>query len=560
MSHLNGAKDKDNLEFKWGIKKGIGGPHGDIQFYESFTFDGEEYFLYDCVYMFRENEPEPDIGKLVKIWETPSHTKRVKVVWFFRPIEIRNWSGDDEPLQNELFLACGEGTGLYNLNPLEAICGKCNVICASKDERNSQESKVELRMADFIFYRTFDVGSYTISDRFPDRIAGIKVEYYFNKKKDQNFGAQTKFNEKLKERTAKSISRLNFYTEAAATNAMKSGMSSTRSPLVKESKNAVASLGKQAHCPDENSALKAKTFTLRTGTGTGTGSPVEKNMRYKDSSPMSAPENRPPKKRKLLDSMSLEIQSNALLDPGEGSDPKTLWVPKNASKEELIKGLPASQNRGLSTGFIHGNVSRISNQAVSQTEQNKDRKKWFKPPPWDERMQNAQRQGTLVLLENLDPSSTSSEVEDIVSCAFNEKVVARVIERTTFCSPHYGQAFAIFRSKDKADLAISELKRRCLILTSGRPVIGSRVSPREPTKPTAYAGHLIINRFKHLKQREEMRNAVSTSHYAQPNTIEYEMAMDWRILQEKSDIWWNKLHEQQANEIEVVRSQRKDLI
>lgn len=31
------------------------------------------------------------------------------------------------------------------------------------------------------------------------------------------------------------------------------------------------------------------------------------------------------------------------------------------------------------------------------------------------------------------------------------------------------------------------------------------------------------------------KDAVSTSHCSQPNTVEYDMAMDWVLLQEKSE-------------------------
>lgn len=108
--------EEDSLSFSWGIMKGTGGPNKDIQFYESFTYDGVEYSLYDCVYLWRDNQI--DIGKLLKIWETATHKKKVKVLWFFRPNEIRNWLGDVKPLKNEIFLASGKGIGLYNLIPL----------------------------------------------------------------------------------------------------------------------------------------------------------------------------------------------------------------------------------------------------------------------------------------------------------------------------------------------------------------------------------------------------------------------------------------------------------
>lgn len=109
---LQEPKEDEDLQFGWGLSKGA------INLYKSFTLDGIEYSLYDCVYMWRAGQAEPDIGKLLRIWETESHEKKVEVVWFFRPIEIANWLGDIKPLQREIFLACGHGKGLSNLNPL----------------------------------------------------------------------------------------------------------------------------------------------------------------------------------------------------------------------------------------------------------------------------------------------------------------------------------------------------------------------------------------------------------------------------------------------------------
>lgn len=110
--------EDDELEFKWGKKRGIGGKKKDVQFYESFTFDGVQYTLYDCVYLYKDGEPEPFIGKLIKIWEHPDKTKKVKVLWFFRPDDIGEHLVNDQIMENELFLACGEGPGLANINPL----------------------------------------------------------------------------------------------------------------------------------------------------------------------------------------------------------------------------------------------------------------------------------------------------------------------------------------------------------------------------------------------------------------------------------------------------------
>lgn len=112
------VNDVANLEFMWGKKRGIGGKKKEVQFYESFTYDGVDYNLYDSVYMVKEGEPEPYIGKLIKIWESGDKTKKVKVQWFFQPSEILRWLGDVTVLENEIFLATGEGVGLANVNPL----------------------------------------------------------------------------------------------------------------------------------------------------------------------------------------------------------------------------------------------------------------------------------------------------------------------------------------------------------------------------------------------------------------------------------------------------------
>lgn len=112
------ADGVENLEFEWGKKRGVGGKKKDVQFYESFTYDGVVYALYDCVYLYKEGEPDPYIGKLIKIWENADKTKKVKVLWFFRPCEILSYLGVEDTAENELFLASGDGVGLANVNPL----------------------------------------------------------------------------------------------------------------------------------------------------------------------------------------------------------------------------------------------------------------------------------------------------------------------------------------------------------------------------------------------------------------------------------------------------------
>ncbi|KAF5938748.1 hypothetical protein HYC85_023007 [Camellia sinensis] len=155
-----------------GVKRGVGGKKKEVQFYDSFTYgDGVDYILHDCVYMYKEGEPKPYIGKLIKIWENGDKTKKVKVQWFFHPSEILNWLRGEEALPNEIFLASGERAG--------SNCWKCNVVSISKDNRNPQPSEQEIRMADNIFYRTFDVRHCTISDCWELLVCSADLVRYF---------------------------------------------------------------------------------------------------------------------------------------------------------------------------------------------------------------------------------------------------------------------------------------------------------------------------------------------------------------------------------------------
>lgn len=114
----------EGLEFKWGKKKCVGGKKKDVQFYESFIYDGDEYRLYDSVLVGDASEPdstEPFIGMIIKIWEHANKhiPRKVKLLWFFKPSEIAPYlEGVPDVLANELFLASGEGLGLANINQL----------------------------------------------------------------------------------------------------------------------------------------------------------------------------------------------------------------------------------------------------------------------------------------------------------------------------------------------------------------------------------------------------------------------------------------------------------
>ncbi|XP_044464238.1 protein ANTI-SILENCING 1 isoform X2 [Mangifera indica] len=516
----------ENLEFKWGKKRGLGGKKKDVRFYESFTYDGVEYALYDCVYMYKEGELEPYIGKLIKIWENADKTKRVKVLWFFRPCEISNFLGNERVPENELFLACGEGAGLANVNPLEAISGKCKVVCISKDDRNPQPSAEELQMSDFVFYRTFHVKHCKIFDTIDEMIAGIEVKFIFNRLGSQKSSGDMKLDSEKKHVAVASeevvISAEQRMHEEHATEETKgkptscvdlepgergkmkikedASLSNTsldkqRSLLGKKSVSSVhidcseaasatnkvekvvsgvgVQTGKMSRADEARASDKTSTKFEKKETKSGRVSDIEFKEKVNSTKDPSDLDNRPSKKMKLDSSVKIfddkyKNGAHKLRVDFDGTDAKdTVSATTNEDKSKFklatakdsheIEKDPSKKRKGDAKLLkpTNDNLPKASsmqmvgnerdNQAWEVTRRpNLDRNKWFRELPWEEKMRRAHDQGTLVLLGNLDPSYTSSEVEDIIWHAFKENCSAKMLPRFLFSSPHSGLFWAAF--------------------------------------------------------------------------------------------------------------------
>ncbi|XP_034920629.1 protein ANTI-SILENCING 1 isoform X1 [Populus alba] len=620
------AKKVENIEFKWGKQRGVGGKKKDVKFYESFSYDHVEYALYDSVYMYEEGETEPYIAKLMKIWENADKTKKVKVLWFFCPREISNYLGDEKTPENELFLASGEGVGSTNVNPLEAIAGKCNVVCSSKDSRNRQPSDEELQEADFVFYRTFDVGNCRILDKIDDKIAGIEVKFLLNRVGNQSSSGVPKLDSNKKvsgnivaTNDTRILTRTESYLGEKATSSSRvefnevtklndrlvdnSGEMASSSSKVEQISDIKPSLANQKSSPGENSAsnlglgemtkdnkkegIPSDIIASSSKDYVGwSESKVDKVFAYqvlveekvkvaKDSGDL---DDRPSKKAKLDDLAKASYDNKVtgvqkVSHDSNGSNSKSVAQTTPAS-EYKSKSNPTKDhhenNSGLSkrpkpdeklTRLANGKFPEASLRQPSEEgsktncqirevtrRPEADRSKWFRGLPWEERMLTAHEQETLVLLQNLDPSYTSAEVEDIIWHAFKQSCTVKMIQRTALASPHSGQAFVIFQKREVAEMAVAKLDEGCLMLSNGRPVVGSIAAPCFPGKQSTFFGHLVINKLRTHKQRE-MKEAVSTSHCSQPNTLEYEMAMDWCLLQERSDLALRKLRQQQRQEL-----------
>ncbi|KAH6820028.1 hypothetical protein C2S53_012896 [Perilla frutescens var. hirtella] len=490
MSQPKEQREKP-LPFRWGVRKGT------INLYESFTLEGIEYSLYDTVYLYRSGQAEPDIGKLVSLMEMENHEKKAEILWFFRPAEIVNCLGGVKPLRKELFLACGEGKGLMKLNPLDAILGKCNVVCSSKDKRNPQPTEEELRMADYIFYRSFDVGTRIISEEFPSSIAGVEVAHFFNRRSCtiSSIGSEPKAHLKAR-------------SEVEPVRATKTDLS--------------ARVEKGFNVPGTSSSGQKYSFIKDRPQA---GDNMKRSEHFLSVSPSDIG---PVKKRKLLPSSLGNRRDDALPNP-----------PTKASEKEKHVKDPFRENKDLSTGkSLHVKTSEftgkgpVSKQHVGPNISYKysevtrrpvmDSRKWLKLEVWaEERLNEANEKGKIVVLENLDPSFTSSEVEhlynpaqqnfidysfvyqDIVWNVFRENVKAKMVPRTAFSSPHSGQALVIFKTKEAADNACSKLTTGCLVLGDERPIVARRRLPGKAVD-SKFVGHLSIDRTRSHRQREEI--------------------------------------------------------
>ncbi|CAJ2643323.1 unnamed protein product [Trifolium pratense] len=643
-------------EFKWGKKKGFGGRNKDVTFYESFTYDGVDYNLYDSVYLYKEGETEPFIGKLIKIWENGDKSKKVKVLWFFRPCEIVNFLEGYEVLQNELFLAAGEGLGLTNINPLEAIAGKCNVVCISKDDRNPHPSDKDLPNADFVWHCFFDVGQLKILDKIDDKIAGVEVKNIFNNLYSRKLGGLSKLGLDEKEVSVKVTTSNEAVTLSSEKNnqlliekldgkrfetadskpslverrtsslGLKDGSKSNGGlvpishdktlPQAKEKANGVykASLAKQKSSTNDKIVLKSKIDSETSGCDIvgisdrqinkrlGEGKTSEKEKYGVSSAKITNNvQNRSnydddddnvknvPSKRLKIDTVPTKLSSDKFPDRqinkrmreskayeeekhGVSSSKISNNVQNRRSYGDVDAKEVPSKNLKIDTmpAKLSGDKLRKESSTTSPNLEHKldyrvmevtqrpevDRSKWFKPMPWEESMKDAYKQGRLVLLENLDPSLTSSEVQDIIWHGFKERCTAKMIQKTTYSSPHSGQAFVIFKRKEAAESVIRKLEEGCFLMSNGRPLVGSFGLPCFPEKKRTFYGHYAIDQ----PRQREMKDAVSTSHCSQANNIEYDMAVEWCLLQERVDKTWRKLYQRQSEELSKLKAKLKSKI
>ncbi|OEL26512.1 hypothetical protein BAE44_0012469 [Dichanthelium oligosanthes] len=520
----------EEIQFSWGKLRAKGGAKMDTQFYESFTLDNVKYSLYDCVYLFKHGDPEPYIGKILKIMEQ-NQVKKVKILWFFLPDEIQKYLRGPV-MENEIFLASGDGTGLADINPLEAIAGKCTVICISKDKRNHQPSPRERAMADYIFYRFFDVKNCTLSDQLPDKIAGLKVSVLLNPKDEQAISSPSAINVPLNPNVDEGLAT----TVPPPHSAVKEEDESPNA-AVPLSQPAVMELdaNPSATVPLSQSVVKkedrkpvvaiplSQSVVKKEDKKSVAAVPLSRSAVKEDEKSVASI---PPPRSTVLENNPEHTQSQNA-HTGE-KPPKRLKLSQEATVKDTTPAI--TEKRPLELP---------SRQA--------DRSKWFKIP-WDERLRMADEQGTLVYIQNLDIQFAAADIEELVHEALKLSCTAKPINHPTYDDPNNGKAYAIFKTKNDADVAISKINSGLVV--GGRPLYCSKGLLKVPIPKSSgtFVGHLSLNIKIGQKQREEQKKAVSTSHCSQPNTIEYDLALDWMLLRAKQEKKFEILHKRHKDD------------
>ncbi|KAL0926327.1 hypothetical protein M5K25_002545 [Dendrobium thyrsiflorum] len=505
MPQLEESENGD-LQFQWGKRRGVGNANKDVQFYESFIYDEESYSLYDNVYLFKEGDNEPYVGKILKIWEQPGQKRRVKILWFFRPNDISRYLDGHASSEKDLFLASGEGIGLSNVNPLEAIAGKCCVICTLRDERNPQPSSIAIEKANFIFSRFFDVGSCTVLETPPEAIAGVELKYLLNHPKDQKPEHSVKL-------------------EVVDSGAFDDSFIKKLGPI-----NDLAKL--QLDAPIEcDPGTKKQTIKS------------EEDLDYD-------------LQRKVRPNDSLMKHTFDDPETSDSSTRKRKYVSDEDNQDDDSVRIPKVSSQLAELAEAKNNTLDVLPQKPNSAALHRSR--WFADMPWKARIEKAHNQGKLMFLDNLDPSYSASEIEDLLLEVFKLDCTVKIIPHVTFHNPHYGQAYVICNSRNEANNAVQEMDEKCLILSDGRPVCAKLGMIELPPKAAKFPGHLKVEKGRLQPVRIEHKQAVATSHCSQPNTIEYELAMEWLLLFEKYQRSKEKLFKRQRRQLRAFIGKYSD--
>ncbi|CAM6083597.1 unnamed protein product [Calypogeia fissa] len=170
--------------------------------------------------------------------------------------------------------------------------------------------------------------------------------------------------------------------------------------------------------------------------------------------------------------------------------------------------------------------------------------------PWEETMQMALKQGKALFLQNLDPWFSSAEIEANLQELLRVSCDVRMLPPQNFTCCTSGQALVLFRTQTAAEEALFKFTENLLIWSKDeRPVVASLADAKVAVgnRIHGFYNAELSGSQGVLPAGEEQKWAVATSHCSQANTVEYEMGIQWRLLQDRhAEAWTIAAEDQKA--------------
>ncbi|MCO5577285.1 hypothetical protein L7F22_031112 [Adiantum nelumboides] len=134
--------------------------------------------------------------------------------------------------------------------------------------------------------------------------------------------------------------------------------------------------------------------------------------------------------------------------------------------------------------------------------------------------------------------------QDLIKSAVEGCSDIQMLQRSGSLCSLAGEGLLVFETEDLADAALQQFEENCLVISGcTRPLIARKVVLSDPGKFARFPGHFPLDNFKLWKQRQEevMTKSFENSHFADPKTVEFEMASEWKNLQEWLAQCWEQL-------------------
>lgn len=555
MANLN-----SDDELMWGKVKGT--LNKEKKYYHSFFYEDEEYRLFDNVIVYDEEEPDGHVAKIMKLWEELSSGKKMSLLrWFIRPDELPPHLQAQVLHGNpkELFLAFGKGKGVCNENKLDCIVRKCKVLCTCEDGRNKQPSEEDLRDADHFFRRIYNVDLKKLSN-----IEGI-VKILGQ---DVLFNKPEWFSNESDKRSGK------LDADVSATYTAPSGTMYETLAVHQAAEGGQLDSEKRARDSEDSREHQGKSMPLERGSKTDVSALKKPNLTSDKDKEKRAKFTSTVKQDSIQASKGASKASQDVMErsPLIPQQPLTRSASAKRSEQHISKVEAQSlERKTLTAEEMFPNTgkawfadpltwpgSSIPTRARSKQLQHQDN--ILPKKTWDAKVEESLCHGKVLLIQNVDPLFTSADIHDLIRCAFKGCSDARILRRGCATSAPSGEALLLFETEDLANSALQDLEENCLVLSGcTRPLIASKVAPPTAGKVARFPGHFPLDNFKLWKQRQEevMKKSFEISHFSDPNTVEFEMAMEWQRLQEMLSSCWDRLYKIQRDETSALLEKYK---